>query len=40
MVDEAEERGVDAVADIRFGTSQILGGAADILAYGTAVIVE
>ena len=40
MIDKAEERGVDAVANVRFGTSQILGGAVEIVAYGTAVIVE
>lgn len=30
----------DAVVSLRFSTSMIMGGAAELLAYGTAVIVE
>ena len=37
MVDKAEKIGADAVINIRFMTSAIMGGAAEILAYGTAV---
>jgi len=37
MKDKAEEMGADAVINIRFMTSAIMGGAAEILAYGTAV---
>ena len=37
MVTEAEKLGADAVINIRFSTSQVMGGAAEILAYGTAV---
>ncbi|MCR4675905.1 MAG: YbjQ family protein [Sphaerochaetaceae bacterium] len=37
MVDEAEELGADAVVGIRYGSSQIMSSAAEIVAYGTAV---
>ena len=37
MMEEAEVLNADAVVNIRFTTSQVMGGAAEILAYGTAV---
>ena len=37
MVAEATELGADAVVNVRFTTSVIIGGAAEMLAYGTAV---
>ncbi len=37
MVKEAEELGADAIIGMRFTTSQTMSGAAEILAYGTAV---
>ena len=37
MEEEAEKIGADAVVNVRFTTSQVMGGAAEILAYGTAV---
>jgi len=37
MEEEAEKLGADAVVNVRFTTSQVMGGAAEILAYGTAV---
>ena len=37
MVDEAEALGADAVIGIRFGSSSVMQGAAEVLAYGTAV---
>lgn len=40
MVAEAEELGANAVLDVRFSTSYIANGAAEILVYGTAVIME
>lgn len=40
MIARATELGANAVVDVRFGTSQIMGAAAEILAYGTAVVVE
>ena len=40
MSDEAERLGANAILSIRFTTSMIMGGAAELLAYGTAVLVE
>ncbi len=37
MVDEAESLGADAIINIRYGSSSVMGGAAEIIAYGTAV---
>ena len=37
MVDEAKELGADAVIDIKYGSSQIMAGAGEGIAYGTAV---
>jgi uncharacterized protein YbjQ (UPF0145 family) len=37
MIERATEFGADAVLNVRFATSQIMGAAAEILAYGTAV---
>lgn len=37
MVFEAEALGADAVVNVRLSTASITGGAAEILAYGTAV---
>ena len=34
---EAQELGADAVINIRFVTSQVMAGAAELMAYGTAV---
>ena len=36
-VDEAEAMGADAVVNIRFGSSAVMQGAAEVIAYGTAV---
>ena len=38
MVQEAQKLGADAVVGIRFVTSPVMQGAAELLAYGTAVI--
>lgn len=40
MVNEAEALGANAVVNIRFTTSSVMQGAAELLAYGTAVRVE
>ncbi len=40
MVENAEEIGANAIVTLRFTTSSIMGGAAELLAYGTAVVVE
>lgn len=37
MVDEAESLGADAVINIRYGSSSVMNGAAEVIAYGTAV---
>ena len=37
MVSEAESLGVDAIVAMRYGSSSVMGGASEILAYGTAV---
>lgn len=37
MVDEAESLGADAVINVRFASSAIMQGAAEVIAYGTAV---
>ncbi len=40
MVEEAESLGANAIINVRFATSMIMQSASEILAYGTAVIVE
>ena len=37
MVEEAEKLGADAVVMMRYSTSAVMQGAAEIIAYGTAV---
>lgn len=37
MEKEAEDLGADAIINIRFATSQVMPGAAELLVYGTAV---
>lgn len=37
MVDEAESLGADAIINVRYGSSSVMHGAAEIIAYGTAV---
>ena len=37
MVDEAKELGADAIVGITYGSSQVMSGAAEVVAYGTAV---
>ncbi|MEM4509070.1 MAG: YbjQ family protein, partial [Archaeoglobaceae archaeon] len=37
MIKNAKELGADAVLNVRFATSQTMAGAAELLAYGTAV---
>ena len=38
MVEEARGLGANAVVDVRFVTSMLMQGAAELLAYGTAVV--
>lgn len=40
MVNEAESLGANAIIAVRFTTSVMLAGAAELLAIGTAVVVE
>ena len=40
MIDQAKEMGANAVINVRFATSSVMQGAAELFAYGTAVIVE
>lgn len=37
MMESASAMGADAVVGVRYTTSMVVGGAAEILAYGTAV---
>jgi uncharacterized protein YbjQ (UPF0145 family) len=40
MMQEARDLGANAIVTMRFSTSYIMSGAAEIVAYGTAVVVE
>jgi len=40
MVDQAESMGANAVLNVRYATTSITAGAAEVFAYGTAVIIE
>ena len=40
MVESAEGMGANAVVGIRYVTSMVMSGASELLAYGTAVVVE
>jgi len=40
MVEDARELGANAIVDVKFATSMLMAGAAELLAYGTAVVVE
>ena len=40
MVPDAAARGANAIVNVRFATSAVTGGAAELFAYGTAVKVE
>ena len=37
MVDDAEKLGADAVVGVRYSSSAVMQGAAEVVAYGTAV---
>ena len=40
MVSQAVELGANAILGVRFTTSAVMAGAAELLAYGTAVVAE
>ena len=37
MIEEAKKLGADAIVGVRFGSSSVMEGASEMLAYGTAV---
>ena len=40
MVEDAQKLGANAIVHVSFSTQMVMGGASEILAYGTAVLVE
>ncbi len=40
MIEDAEKKGANAVINMRFGTSMVIQNAAEVLAYGTGVVLE
>ena len=40
MMAQAEQLGANAVVNVRFSTSAVTSGAAELYAYGTAVVVQ
>lgn len=40
MIDEAEKLGANAIVNVRYTTSTVMGSVSEILAYGTAVWIE
>ncbi len=40
MIADAEQQGANAIVGMRFTTSMIMQNAAEVLAYGTAVVLE
>jgi len=40
MIEQARAVGANAVVNVRFSTSSVAAGAAELFAYGTAVVVE
>lgn len=40
MIQQAEAIGANAVINVRFSTSSVTAGAAELFAYGTAVVLE
>jgi uncharacterized protein YbjQ (UPF0145 family) len=40
MISEAKDLGANAVIELRFSTSEVMQAAAELLAYGTAVVIE
>jgi uncharacterized protein YbjQ (UPF0145 family) len=40
MIEDAQKLGANAIVSINFSSQMIMGGASEILAYGTAVVVE
>ena len=40
MTAEARDLGANAIIQVRFSTSMVIAGSAELLAYGTAVVIE
>ena len=40
MLQQANERGANAVINMRYDANEVMGGVTEVLAYGTAVVVE
>jgi len=40
LVEDAEALGANAVVALRFQTAEVMNGAAEMLCYGTAVVIE
>ena len=40
MTKNAEKEGANAILSMRFGTSMVMQSAAEVIAYGTAVVIE
>lgn len=40
MIEDAQNLGANAIVQMSFSTQMVMGGASEILAYGTAVVVE
>ena len=40
MIEDAQKLGANAIVHVSFSTQMVMGGASEILAYGTAVVVE
>ena len=40
MVEDAEKKGANAIVSMRFGTSMVMQNAAEVLAYGTGIVLE
>ncbi len=40
MIEDAEKQGANAIVGVRFTTSMIMQNAAEVLAYGTGVMLE
>ena len=40
MVEDAQKQGANAIIGMRFGTSMVMQAAAEVLAYGTGVVLK
>ena len=40
MIQNASEKGANAVINMRYDANEVMGGVTEVLAYGTAVVVE